>query len=480
MKRSITMADIVIIGCGVIGAATAFYLSRYDLDIVVVEKENDVAMGTSRANSAIIHAGYDPEPGTLAAKLNVEGSRLAEHLAPELSVPYIRNGSLVLAFDGEDEKTLQRLKNNADKNGVEGARIISKEELREKEPNVSPDAVSALYAPTGAIINPWEYTLAFIEVAVKNGVKLERRTEVFGIEKDTDGYLVKTNNGEIKTKYIINCAGTHADEIHAFVAPATFKMTPAKGEYYLLDKSAGDTVSHTVFQCPKAEGKGVLVTPTVHGNLLVGPDALPSGKDDTSTVAEGLLSVKERAKKSVPSVDFRSSIRNFAGVRANTDKNDFIIDFAAENFLDIAGIRSPGLSAAPAVALYAIKKLRKNGLVLYEKEKFASTRRVFRFSELSAEEKNEKIKEDPLYGKIVCRCEKITEGEIRDCFCSKVPPVSVDGVKRRVNAGMGRCQGGFCSPRVVAIIAEELGIKTEDVVKDRDGSYILAKGGGNL
>lgn len=474
------MADILIIGCGVIGAATAFYLSRYDLDIIVAEKENDVSMGTSRANSAIIHAGYDPEPGTLAAKLNVEGSRLAEFLAPELSVPYIRNGSLVLAFDEEDEKTLLRLKNNAEKNGVEGVRILSKEELHEKEPNVSPDAISALYAPTGAIINPWEYTLAFAEVAVKNGVKLERNTEVLGIEKETDGHVVKTNKGEIKTKYIINCAGTHADEIHALVASPTFKMTPAKGEYYLLDKSAGSTVSHTVFQCPKADGKGVLVTPTVHGNLLVGPDALPSEKDDTSTVSDGLLSVKERAKKSVPSVDFRSSIRNFAGVRANTDKNDFIIEFAAENFLDIAGIRSPGLSAAPAIALYAIKKLRKNGLVLYEKEKFASTRKVVRFSELSAEEKNEKIKENPLYGKIVCRCEKITEGEIRDCFKSEIPPVSVDGVKRRVNAGMGRCQGGFCSPRVVAIIAEELGIKTEDVLKDREGSYILAKGGGNL
>lgn len=474
------MADILIIGCGVIGAATAFYLSRYDLDIVVAEKENDVSMGTSRANSAIIHAGYDPEPGTLAAKLNVEGSRLAEFLAPELSVPYIRNGSLVLAFDEEDEKTLLRLKNNAEKNGVEGVRILSKEELHEKEPNVSPDAISALYAPTGAIINPWEYTLALAEVAVKNGVKLERNTEVLGIEKETDGYVVKTNKGEIKTKYIINCAGTHADEIHSLVASPTFKMTPAKGEYYLLDKSAGSTVSHTVFQCPKADGKGVLVTPTVHGNLLVGPDALPSEKDDTSTVSDGLLSVKERAKKSVPSVDFRSSIRNFAGVRANTDKNDFIIEFAAENFLDIAGIRSPGLSAAPAIALYAIKKLRKNGLVLYEKEKFASTRKVVRFSELSAEEKNEKIKENPLYGKIVCRCEKITEGEIRDCFKSEIPPVSVDGVKRRVNAGMGRCQGGFCSPRVVAIIAEELGIKTEDVLKDRDESYILAKGGGNL
>ena len=474
------MADILIIGCGVIGAATAFYLSRYDLDIVVAEKENDVSMGTSRANSAIIHAGYDPEPGTLAAKLNVEGSKLAEFLAPELSVPYIRNGSLVLAFDEEDEKTLLRLKNNAEKNGVEGVRILSKEELREKEPNVSPDAISALYAPTGAIINPWEYTLALAEVAVKNGVKLERNTEVSGIEKETDGYIVKTNKGEIKTKYIINCAGTHADEIHSFVAATTFKMTPAKGEYYLLDKSAGSTVSHTVFQCPKSDGKGVLVTPTVHGNLLVGPDALPSEKDDTSTVADGLLSVKERAKKSVPSVDFRSSIRNFAGVRANTDKNDFIIEFAAENFLDIAGIRSPGLSAAPAIALYAIKKLRKNGLVLYEKEKFASTRKVIRFSELSAEEKNEKIKKNPLYGKIVCRCEKITEGEIRDCFKSEIPPVSVDGVKRRVNAGMGRCQGGFCSPRVVAIIAEELGIKTEDVLKDGEDSYILAKGGGNL
>ena len=474
------MADILIIGCGVIGAATAFYLSRYDLDIVVAEKENDISMGTSRANSAIVHAGYDPEPGTLAAKLNVEGSRLVEFLAPELSVPYIRNGSLVLAFDEEDEKTLLRLKNNAEKNGVEGVRILSKEELHEKEPNVSPDAISALYAPTGAIINPWEYTLALAEVAVQNGVKLERNTEVLGIEKETDGYIVKTNKGEIKTKYIINCAGTHADEIHSFVASPTFKMTPAKGEYYLLDKCAGATVSHTVFQCPKADGKGVLVTPTVHGNLLVGPDALPSEKDDTSTVSDGLLSVKERAKKSVPSVDFRSSIRNFAGVRANTDKNDFIIEFAAENFLDIAGIRSPGLSAAPAIALYAIKKLRKNGLVLYEKEKFASTRKVVRFSELSAEEKNEKIKENPLYGKIVCRCEKITEGEIRDCFKSEIPPVSVDGVKRRVNAGMGRCQGGFCSSRVVAIIAEELGIKTEDVLKDREGSYILAKGGGNL
>lgn len=471
------MADVIIIGCGVVGAATAYYLSRYDLDAVILEKENDVAMGTSRANSAIVHAGYDPEPGTLTAKLNVEGSKLAEKLAEELSVPYIRNGSLVLAFDDEDMKTLKKLKANADANGVEGVEIIDSERLHELEKNISENAIAALYAPTGAIINPWEYTLALAEVAVRNGVKLERNKTVVGIEKTDEGYLVKTDGGDYEAKYVINCAGTHADEIHAFVAAPTFEMRPAKGEYYLLDKSAGDTVSHTVFQCPKVDGKGVLVSPTVHGNLLVGPDALASEKDDTSTEADGLISVRERAVKSVPSVDFRSSIRNFAGVRANTDKSDFIIEFAADKFLDVAGIKSPGLSAAPAIALYVIKLLRKDGLALYEKDKFFTSRKKVRFSELSAEEKNEMIKNDPIYGKIVCRCEKITEGEIRDCFASPIPPVSTDGVKRRVNAGMGRCQGGFCLPRVVSIVAEEMGVKMTDVVKDRNESVILVKGG---
>lgn len=470
------MSDIIILGCGVIGAAVSFCLSRYDVNVVVLEKENDVSMKTSRANSAIIHAGYDPAPGTLMAKLNVEGSRMAEFLARDLSVPYKKNGSLVLAFDEEDMKTIKKLCDNGIKNGVEGVKILGKEEVSKLEPNVSKDIVGALFAPTGAIINPWEYALAMAEVAVENGVKLKLCCEVKDIEKTDFGYSVKTNNGDFEAKCVINCTGVDSDNIHNFVAEKSFRILPSKGQYYLLDKDAGNIVSHTIFQCPKKEGKGVLVSPTVHGNLIAGPNAEEAEKDDVSTSAAGLEFVKANAQKSVPNINFRSSIRNFAGVRANSDRNDFIIDFADENFLDIAGIKSPGLSAAPAIALYAIEKLKESGLRLEEKKNYKTTREKIRFKELSAEKKNELIKKNPLYGRVICRCETITEGEIVDCIKSPIPPVSVDGVKRRVNAGMGRCQGGFCGPRVVEILSRELGVKMTDIVKDKTESFILTEG----
>ena len=369
-----------------------------------------------------------------------------------------------------------KLKEQSVKNGVEGVRVIGRDELFSLEPNVSKSAVAALYAPTGAIINPWEYTLAMAETAVKNGVKLKLCTKAEDIKKTDGGYTVKTNKGDFSARYIINCTGTDCDKIHNTIASEAFKIIPSKGEYKLLDKDAGKIVSHTVFQCPNKNGKGVLVSPTVHGNLIVGPNSVPSESHDVSTTAEGLSFVTESSVKSVPDINFRSTIRTFAGVRANSDKDDFIIEFAAENFLDVAGIKSPGLSAAPAIALYVIGKLRGNGLELKEKKEYIKTREKVRINELSPEEKNEYIKKNPLYGRVICRCETVTEGEIVDSLRSPIPPVSVDGVKRRVNAGMGRCQGGFCGPRVVEILSRELGVPACKIVKDIENSYILTEG----
>ncbi|MBC2726066.1 NAD(P)/FAD-dependent oxidoreductase [Desulfosporosinus sp.] len=478
------MVDVVIIGCGIVGASVAYELSKYRLTTVVLERENDIATGTTKANSAIIHAGYDPKPGTLMAKLNVEGAQLAQELCIKLHIPYERIGSLVLAFSRGELISLEKLYEQGVQNGVPDIRLLDEGELHSIEPYVSKDAVGALYAPTAAIVNPWEYAIALAETAVNNGVELYLNSCVTAIEKKLDNYLIKTTSGEYEAKFIINAAGVYADLIHNLIGQPAFKTIPNRGQYYLLDKAEGTRVSHIIFQCPTAEGKGVLISPTVHGNLIVGPNSESIVEsEDVSVTNEGLSFIAEMALKSVPSIGLNESIRNFAGIRAIADVEDFIIgeSATAKNFVNLAGIKSPGLSAAPAIAKMAVAILSDLGLELIGEPSFIGTRKKTRFKELSFEEKNELIKKNPAYGHIVCRCETITEGEILDALNSPIPATTIDGVKRRCNAGMGRCQGGFCTPKVLDIIRRELNILPEDILQDKQGTYILSgesKGGG--
>lgn len=477
------MYDVTIIGCGVIGASLAYTLSRYQLRVLVLEKENDFAMGTTKANSAVVHAGYDPAHGTLMAKLNVRGSAMMEELCRKLSVKYKRTGSFVLAFDEAQRAHLEKMLENGNKNGVPGLQLLSGEEAREMEPGLSENVCAALYAPSAAIIDPWGLCIAEAETAVRNGVELKLRSAVTGMEDQGNSVLLHTSTGDYETRFVVNCAGGWGHEISAMTGECEWQAHPSRGEYYLLDKSSGSLVSRVIFQCPTAAGKGVLVAPTVHGNLIVGPNAHDvQGPLSRETTLSGMDEVAEVSHKSVPGIDFRQSIRNFAGVRANTSEADFIIRPAKNmpNLLHLAGIKSPGLSAAPAIAEYAAELLQGMGLVLEEKQDWDGTREQIRFKELSDAEKAELVKKDPRYGRVICRCETITEGEIVAAIHSPIPPCSVDGIKRRAGAGMGRCQGGFCGPRVVDILSRELGISPLDIRQDGDGTYILTgttKGG---
>ena len=469
------MYDILIIGCGITGAATAFELSKYQLKIAVLERENDVAMGTTKANSAIIHAGYDPEPGSLMAKLNVRGSALAKELCRALDVPYHPCGSLVLALSQKDGFMLEELYRRGQANGVPGLRLLTGDEARVLEPNLAENVTGALHAPSAAICSPWEYCLALAETAVKNGAELYLGTAVIGLVRESGGWTVRTDQGKFRARFVVNAAGVNAAAVHDMAAPHAFEIQPSRGQYYLLDKSEGTRVGRVIFQVPGKAGKGVLVAPTVHGNLIVGPDAQPVNGNDTSTDAAGMNFVRAAAQKSVPSINFRESIRNFAGVRAKAGE-DFILQEAegAPGFFDLAGISSPGLSAAPAIGEYAAELLQKAGLPLTEKENFICERRRTRFKDLPPEERAALVEREPAYGRVICRCEAVTEGEILEALRTPIPPRSVDGVKRRVNAGMGRCQGGFCGPRVVELLSRELGVSPGDIVQDQAGSWLLA------
>ena len=479
------MFDAAIIGCGVIGASLAYKLSQYDLRLLILERENDVAMGTTKANSAIVHAGYDPEPGTLMARLNVAGSAQMEMLCRQLDVEYRRLGSLVLAFSQEEVETLRRLYDQGVRNGVPELRLLSGQEALEMEPALSPQVCGALLAPTAAIVDPWGLCIAEAETAVRNGAQLRLSSEVTGIEDLGDHYRIHTTSGDYEARYLINCSGAHGHEISAMVGEAEWKALPSRGEYYLLDKSSGDLVNHVIFQCPTAAGKGVLVAPTVHGNLIVGPNAEPvTDLDDRATTSMGLDEVAAVSRKSIPSLDLRQSIRNFAGVRAITTEEDFIIRPAAASprLLYVSGIKSPGLSAAPAIADYAIEQLRAMGVELKKKGCWDGSRRQIRFRKLSPVEKAALVEKDPRYGRVICRCETVTEGEIVAAIHSPIPPCSIDGVKRRAGAGMGRCQGGFCGPRVLEILARELGRDPMEIVQDGSRTRILigkTKGGAN-
>lgn len=468
--------DVAIIGAGIIGCSLARELSRYDKKVALIEKENDVAMGTTRANSAIIHAGYDPEPGTLMAKYNVEGNRLTGEIAEELGIPFSRCGSFVLAFGEDDMRTIRDLYDRGVKNGVPGMEILDGEKVREMEPNLSPEVVGALWAPSAGIINPWEFALLLAQNAVLNGVDLLLEHEVSGIEKEGDGFVLHfTDKEDLRAAYVVNAAGVESDEIAAMAGDRSFSIDASKGQYYLLDKSQGALFHHVLFQCPGPLGKGILVSPTVHGNLIVGPDANPgSARGSVSTDRAGLGHVIAESRRTTAAINFRENIRNFAGLRAQPSTGDFIVgpSGTVAGLYNIAGIKSPGLTAAPAIAADVAAHLAER-LGAKKQADLAVFRRAPLFKNLPEEEKAALIKENPAYGRVICRCETITEGEIVDALHAPITPRTLDAVKRRCNAGMGRCQGGFCGPRVLEIISRELGIWPEEVLLDRNGSYIL-------
>jgi glycerol-3-phosphate dehydrogenase len=467
--------DVAIIGAGVVGAMAARELSRYDLKVCLLEKENDVAMGASRANSGIIHGGYDPVPGTLKAKLNTAGVPLLYEAARQLNVHYQNNGSLVCAFGAEEEPAIDALYARGLENSIEKLQILTGDEARALEPNLSEKVTKALYIPTAGIICPYDLTIAAIGNAMDNGAALLRNFEV---ESITEGFTVTAADGRtVECDYILNCAGGFSDRIARMLGDNSFTIIPRAGEYMLLDKTEGSRVKHTIFQVPSKEGKGILVTPTVDGNLLTGPTAVQvDTPESTQTTSEGLATVARLAAKSVPSVNFRQVITSFSGVRSSAHGDDFIIRpcEAAPKCIHVAAIDSPGLTSCVAIAKYALKLLQQQGLAMTEKENWNGCRENTRtFREMSLEEKDSFIKANPDYGKIVCRCEQVSEGEIRAAIRRNPGATDLDGVKRRTRGGMGRCQGGFCSPYVMRLIAEETGIAMEEVTKSGPGSKPL-------
>ena len=468
------MYDVVIIGAGVVGGLLARALSRYDLRVCLLEKENDVAMGATKANSAIVHAGFDAKEGSLKAKLNVRGSEMMEQVARELGVKYRRNGSLVLAFSDEDMETVKDLYVRGTANGVRDLAVLDGEAVRTMEPALSENVKGALYAPTGAIICPYELNIAAVGNAMDNGVELIRNFEVVGIDREADGMVVRSSDRAVKTRYVVNAAGVHSDEVARLAEDESFSIRPRRGEYILMDKTCGGTVDHTIFRTPSKLGKGILITPTVDGNLLLGPTAEDiEDKEDHNTTSAGLSDVMKNAAEVLTRVPAAKNITSFTGLRATGSTGDFIINNPIHGFINAAGIESPGLSSAPAIAEYICDLLAKDGLVLTEKADFDPIRKpTHAFREMSIEEKNAVIKKDPRYGKIVCRCEGITEGEIVAAVRENPPALDMDGVKRRTRSGMGRCQGGFCSPYVVEILSRELGIAYESVTKSGGESVV--------
>jgi glycerol-3-phosphate dehydrogenase len=468
------MKRVAVIGAGVVGALVSRELTKYNFKVTVLERMSDVAMGATRANSAIVHAGFDAKEGSLKAKLNVEGSEMMEQVAAELGVKYNRCGSLVVGFNDEDRKTLEELLERGIKNGVRELRIAEREELISLEKNLGDGVQVALVAPTGAIICPYELCVAGIGNAMDNGAELKLDFEVSSIERAGGEYVIKSASGEsVSADYVINCAGLYSDKIAAMVGDNSFTVKARRGEYMLLDKECGSIVSRTVFRCPSKMGKGVLVSPTVDGNLLLGPTAENiEDKEDTSTTPEGLSALSRLATEQVKNIPTRQVITSFTGLRAVGSTGDFIIN-EKDGFVNVAAIESPGLSSAPAIAKHVVELLSLAGAKLVLNDSFNPHRpAMHRFREASNEEKNEIISADSSYAHVICRCETVTEGEILEAIRTNPKPRDVDGVKRRTRATMGRCQGGFCTPYIVELLAREMGVPYDSVTKFGGGSRI--------
>lgn len=470
------MYDVIVIGAGVSGAAVARELSRYVGNICVLDKEEDVCCGTSKANSAIIHAGFDAPEGSLKALLNVRGNEKIENLSKELDFPYIKNGSLVLCLEGQNLSDLYKLYHRGTKNGVKGLRILKPEEVFELEPNISRKVQGALYAPTGGIVCPFDLNLSMAENAAINGVKFYFNKKVVYIEKNIKGYKIETEKGFFETRCIVNAAGVYADELHNMVSKKRIEIVPRKGEYCLLDKNAGNFVKRTIFSLPGSMGKGILVTPTVHGNLLLGPTAENiEDKEATRTTKGGMDEIWETVAKMVPDIPKDRMITSFAGLRAHETSGEFIIGEAedSEGFFDCAGIESPGLSCCIAIGEMVADQVSAK-LKLQRKKTFINKRKgIIKATSLSELNRNALIKERPAFGNIICRCEEISEGEILEAIHRPLGAVSVDGIKRRTRAGMGRCQSGFCITKVLEILAREQKKEMTEITKSGGDSWIM-------
>ncbi len=470
--------DIVVAGAGVIGAMTARELTKYALSVCVLEKEQDVACGASKANSGIVHGGFDPEPDTLKARMNVEGVEKLFSTAAMLNVPIRRNGSLVCAFSEQENAVLQELYQRGVRNGVPSMVLLSGDEARALEPALSADVTAALRVPTAGIVCPYELTIAAMGNAMDNGAELQVGFEIASVTKEQDVFVITSTAGDtVRARYLINCAGGYADKISALAGDSSFTIIPRAGEYMLLDKAEGTRVSHTIFQVPTAAGKGILVSPTVDGNLLIGPTATPvEDPACTQTTAAGLDTVNRLAKKSVPTVDVRRVITSFSGVRASERGGDFIIAASdtVNGLVNVAAIDSPGLSSCVAIAEYVVDILRAEGVSLTANDTFDGHREdPHAFRHMTDEQKDAYIQQHPAYGKIVCRCEGVSEGEIRAAIRRNPPARDLDGVKRRTRSGMGRCQGGFCAPYVMRLLAEENGTAMESITKNGGDSAML-------
>ncbi|MBL4933697.1 NAD(P)/FAD-dependent oxidoreductase [Clostridium paridis] len=470
------MFDVIIVGAGVVGSSIARELSKYDLKTCVLEKSSDVATGTSKANSGIVHAGFDAKPNTIKGKLNAKGNAMFDKLSKELDFPFKRNGSLVLCFDENEIHTLEELKEQGENNGVPNLQVLRKERLLELEPNLKEDVVAALYAPTGGIVCPYEMTIAYAENAYTNGVEFKFNTKVENIKKVEDKFILETNEGNIEGRVVINAAGLFSDDINNMISSNKIEIIARKGEYCLFDKEAGAMATRTLFQLPTKMGKGVLVTPTVDGNLLIGPNAVDlNDKTNMDTTQDGLDDILERAKITFKEIPMRQVITSFSGLRSHSAADDFIIGEAkdVENFINVAGVESPGLSSTPAIA-EMVEKIVVNKLSPARNDKFNPIRHgVPKFREMNNKERNELIAKDSTYGRIVCRCETVTEGEILNAIRRPLGARDLDSVKRRTRAGMGRCQAGFCSTKIVKILATELNVPEYEITKFGGKSKLL-------
>lgn len=468
------MRDIIVIGAGVVGCSIARELSKYNLDVLVVEKNSDVSEGISKGNSGIVHAGYNEKIGTLKAKLNIEGNKIFDDLSRDLQFPFKRNGAFILAFKDEEMKTLESLKENGEKLGVEGLEILTREEALNIEPNLNKEIVGVLNVKTSGIVSPYEMTIALAENAAENGVEFKLNSKVTNIEKISEGYKVTLNNKEVVSgRIIINASGLEGAFLNNLVSMTKREINPVKGEYCLFDKVAGAMINKTLFQVPNKLSKGVLVTPTAEGNLLVGPNAVEGKTLETSR--EGIDEILDKSKKSIKELPVARILNTFSGIRPKTKEGDFIIEEVedAKNFINVIGIDSPGLTAAPAIGVYIVNMIKEK-LDLVEKKNFKKTReKIVRFAELSLEEKNKLIKEKPAYGHMVCKCEFVTEGEIVEAIHRPIKALTVDAIKRRTRASMGGCQGVGCTLPISKILSRELGIDISDINKNSEGSPVI-------
>lgn len=469
--------DVAVIGGGVIGALTARELKKYALSVAVLEAADDVAAGASKANSGIVHAGFDALPGTLKAKYNVMGNAMMENVCRELGVKFSRCGSLVVAHGAEEEAQLKMLLARGRENGVDGLELLTREQVLEKEPHAAGGVTAALYAPTGGIVCPYGLTIAAMGNAMDNGAQLLCGFEVCGAQKGEAGWTLLSSDGrQLTARVVVNCAGAGAEYVADLFGDASFRIGLRRGEYMLLDKTAGRHVSHTVFSVPTKAGKGVLVTPTADGNLLVGPTSVEDEMYSTAVRRPAFDEIGEKALSMIADIPFGQVITSFAGERAYCDRHDFILEWGADGVFHAAGIESPGLTSSPAIAREIAMQVAK-ALGAKKNDRFDPFRRSAHwFRELEPEEKNNVIARDPAYGKIVCRCEEVTLGEILEAMRSNPPARTLDGVKLRTRAGMGRCQSGFCQPSVFNEIMKEHGYSAEEVTKSGGKSYVIMGG----